>query len=104
MLLVLPKGLPTFPKTAGNWTRPDKVWQCNTPDDPITCCDMVLAIHPTMADPLPIVTKLALPLLRGPKAKSLDIRKADWPTVNADLAQWLEVNSSAASSSLKGNF
>ena len=26
MLLVLPKGIPTFQSAAGNWTRPDNVW------------------------------------------------------------------------------
>ena len=50
---------------------------------------MVPAMRPPMADHLPIVTELALPLPRAPEAKALDFRQADWPEVNADLAQRL---------------
>ena len=46
MLLALPKGIPTLQTSAGNWTRPDNVWHCNTPEDPIQWCDTVPAICP----------------------------------------------------------
>lgn len=95
MLLVLPKGLPTFQTPAGNWTRPDNMWRCNTPDDPVTWCDVVPAICQPMADHLPIIVKLVLPLPKAPEAQSLDVRQADWPTVNIDLAQWLQDESPA---------
>ena len=90
MLLVLPKGLLTYQTAAGNWTRPDNVWRCSTPDHPITRCDMVSAMCPPMADHLPIVMELSLPLPRAPKIQALDFRQADWPEVNADLAQRLK--------------
>lgn len=44
MLLALHKGLPTYQSVAGNRTRPDNIWQCNTLDNPITCCKVVPAI------------------------------------------------------------
>jgi Endonuclease-reverse transcriptase len=34
MLLALPKGKPTLQMLAGNWTRPDNVWWCNTRTTP----------------------------------------------------------------------
>ena len=89
MLLALPKGIPTYQTAAGNWTRPDNVWRSSSPDDPISRCDVVPAMRPPMADHLPIVTELALPLPRAPEAKALDFRQADWPEVNADLTQRL---------------
>ena len=96
MLLALPKGIPTFQTAARNWTRPDNVWRYNTPDDPVIRCDVVPAIRPPMADHLPIVVELAMPLPRAPEAKTLDFRQADWPTVNLDLAQRLRDESPAA--------
>ena len=92
MLLALPKGLPTYQTAAGNWTRPDNVWCCSTPDDPITRCDVVPAMCPPMADHLPIVTELSLLLPRAPEIQVLDFRQADWPEINADLAQRLKDN------------
>ena len=87
MILALPKGLPTYQTSTGNWTRPDNVWRCSSPDDPIICCDVLPAIQPLVADHLPIITELALPLPRAAKPPTLDFRQADWPKVNADLAQ-----------------
>ena len=95
MLLALPKGLPTYQTAAGNWTRPDNVWCCSTSDDPITRCDVVPAMRPPMADHLPIVTELSLLLPRAPEIQALDFRQADWPEINADLAQRLKDNSPA---------
>ena len=96
MLLALPKGLPTFQTAAKNWTRPDNVWQCNTPDNPIICCEVVPAICPPMADHLPIVVELAMLLPRAPEAQTLDFRQANWFTVNLNLAQQLQDESPAA--------
>ena len=90
MLLALPKGIPTYQSAAGNWTRPDNIWRCNTPDDPIMRCDVVPAIRPPLADHLPIITILDLPLPRIPESCSLDFRQANWIQVNEDLAQRLE--------------
>ena len=65
MLLALPKGKPMLQMSAGNWTRLDNVWRCNTLDDPILCCDTVPAIHPPPANHLPIITILDLPFPRS---------------------------------------
>ena len=90
MLLALPKGIPTFQSAAGSWTCPDNVWRCNTPDDPIARCDVIPAIRPPLADHLPIITILDLPLPRVDMPHSLDFRQANWIKVNEDLAQRLE--------------
>ena len=90
MLLTLPKGLLTYQTAAGIWTRLDNVWRCSTPDDLITRCDVVPAMCPPMADHLPIVTELSLLLPRAPEIQVLDFRQADWPEINADLAQRLK--------------
>ena len=62
MLLVLPKCIPTYQTAVGNWTRPDKVWRSSSPDNLISRCKVVPAMRLPMADHLPIVTELALPL------------------------------------------
>lgn len=92
MLLALPKGIPTYQSSTGNWTRPDNVWRCNTPDDPILRCDVVPAIRPPLADHLPIITVIDMPLPRIPEARSLNFRQANWIRVNEDLAQRLEAD------------
>ena len=96
MILALPKGLPTFETTAGNWTRPDNVWHTNTADDPITCCDVLPVICPPLADHLPIITILNLPLPRSSAPKTLNFCQADWPLVCAKLDQHLRTESPAA--------
>ena len=93
MLLALPKGLLTYQTSTGNWTRPDNVWRCSSLDDPIIQCDVLPAIWPPMADHLPIIMELALPLPRAAEPPTLDFRQADWPKVNADLAQQLKKSS-----------
>ena len=86
MILALPKGLPTYQMATGNWTRPDNIWRCSSPNDPIIRCDVLPAIQPPMANHLPIITELALPLPRAFEAPTLDFRQADWSKLNADLA------------------
>jgi hypothetical protein len=82
MLLALPKGKPTLQTSAGNWTRPDNVWRCNTLDDPIICCNTVPAIRPPLADHLPIITILDLPFPRASLTPSLNFRMAEWTGIN----------------------
>ena len=77
MLLALPKGIPTLQTPTGNWTRPDNVWRNNTPDNPIVCCDTVPAICPPLADHMPIITILDLPLPRSSAATTLNFRAAN---------------------------
>ena len=96
MLLALLKGLPTYQTATGNWTRPDNIWRCSSPDDPIVRCDVLPAIQPPMADHLLIITELSLPLPQASATPMLDFRQADWAKVNADLAQCLDENSPAA--------
>jgi hypothetical protein len=95
MLLALPKGIPTLQTPAGNWTTPDNVWRNNTPDNPIVCCNTVPALWPPLADHIPIIMILDLPLPCSLLSKSLDYRTADWLAVNPDLAQHLETESMA---------
>ena len=90
MLLTLPKGIPTFQLAAGSWTRPDNVWHCNTPDDPIARCDVISAIRPPLADHLPVITILDPPPPRVDEPHTLDFRQANWIKVNENLAQRLE--------------
>ena len=61
-------------------------------------------MHPPMADHLPIVMELSLPLPRAPEVQVLDFRQADWPKVNADLAQRLEEMSPTVHISTKEEF
>jgi hypothetical protein len=95
MLLSLLKGIPTFQAPSGNWTRPDNIWHSNTPDNLFVCCDMVPAIHPPLADHLPIITILDLPLPCSAATKALNFRDTDWLAINADLLSGLEANSLA---------
>jgi Endonuclease-reverse transcriptase len=95
MLLSLLKGIPTFQAPSGNWTRPDNVWRSNTPDNLFVHCNMVPAICPPLADHLPIITILDLPLPHTAAAKALNFRDTDWPVINADLLSRLEANSPA---------
>jgi hypothetical protein len=104
MLLALPKGIPTLQTPTGNWTRPDNVWRNNTPDNPIARCDTVPAIRPPLADHMPIITILDLPLPRSSAAKSLDFRAADWPTISNALAQQFEAKSPAVHIKSKEEF
>ena len=90
MLLAPPKGIPTFQSAARSWTRPDNVWRCNTPDDPIARCDVIAAIRPLLADHLPVITILDPALPRVEKPHTLDFRQANWIKANEDLAQHLE--------------
>jgi hypothetical protein len=87
MLLALPKGIPTLQTPTGNWTRPDNIWYNNTLDNPIVCCNTVPAIRPPLADHMPIITILNLPLPQSSAAKLLDFRVANWPSINAALTQ-----------------
>lgn len=99
MHLALPKGIPTFQSTAGNWTRPDNVCRCNTPDDPISRCDIVPVICPPLPDHLPIITILDLPFTRVaklhvvPPPNGLECASGkilNWPP----LTTWREVRAS----------
>ena len=95
MLLSLPKGVPTLQTPAGNWTWPDNVWWSHTPEDPIQRCDTVPAIRPPLADHLPIVTILDLPLPRSASLPTLNSRMADWDKINKALSPRLDAESPA---------
>ena len=104
MLLALPKGIPTYQSAAGSWTRPDNVWRCNTPDDPILRCDVVPAIRPPLADHMPIITIVNMPCPRAAEAHALDFRQANWIKVNEDLTQQLESGLPPAKFTSKNDF
>jgi hypothetical protein len=85
MLLALPKGIPTFQTNTGRWTRPDNVWRADTQADPIQRCDVLPNIRPPLADHMPIITVVDLPLPRVAPQQTLDFRAADWPTISDNL-------------------
>ena len=87
MVLALPKGTPTFQTLARNWTWPDNVWRCNTFDNPIIHCEVILAIHPPLADHMPVITILDLLFTRSSAPQLLNFRSGDWPTINNTLRQ-----------------
>lgn len=89
MFLALPKGIPTFQSMTGSWTCPDNVWRSNTLDDPIAWCDVIPAIWPLLADHLPVITILDMPLPRVVELHVLDFRQANWIKVNEDLTHHL---------------
>jgi len=95
MLIALPKGSPTFQTNTGHWTRPDNVWQANTQADPIQRCEVLPNICPPLADHMPIITVVDLPLPRVAPPHLLDFRSADWPSVNAALEARLSAESPA---------
>jgi hypothetical protein len=74
----------------GNWTRPDNVWCSNTLDNLLIHCDTIPTICPPLADHMPIVIILDLPLPHPAAAKVLDFRAADWSTINDALTAQLE--------------
>ena len=95
MVLVLPKGILTLQTAAGNWTRPDNVWWCNIPEDPIQWCDTVPAIHPPLADHLLVITILDLPLPRTSSLPTLNFQMANWDKINELLGPRLKVETPA---------
>jgi hypothetical protein len=95
-LLALPKGIPMLQTPAGNRTRPDNVWCSNTPDNPIICCDMLPMLCPPLANQLPVIIIIDLPLPWAMAMRSLDFRAADWQTVCSELYTRLKVEPPAA--------
>ena len=95
MLLALPKGIPTLQASSGNWTRPDNMWRCNTVDDPVLRSDVVPAIWPPLADHLPIITILDLPIPRSSSPPSLNFRLAKWTGINEELTYRLSTETPA---------
>ena len=104
MLLALLKGIPTLQTAAGNWTRPNNVWRCNTPEDPIQRCNTVPAIWPPLADHLPIITILDLPMPRLTSPPTLNFRMADWSKVSSALGPRLEAETPAMHITSKDEF
>jgi endonuclease/exonuclease/phosphatase family metal-dependent hydrolase len=104
MFLALPKGIPTFQTNAGRWTRPDNVWRTSTQTDPIQRCDVIPNIRPPLADHMPVITVVDLPLPRSAAPQSLDFRSADWPAINKALKIRLAAESPAARICTKDKF
>jgi hypothetical protein len=104
MILALPKGIPTYQTSAGRWTRPDNVWRNNTQNDPILRCDVLPNIRPPLADHMPIITVVDMPLPRSVTLQSLDYRAADWPVVNNKLKHRLNTESPAVRIRTKEEF
>src|SRR5882724_2199808 len=95
MVLVLPKGIPTYQTCTGNWTRPDGVWCTSSPDDPIIRCDVLPYIRPPAADHMPVIIVVDLPLPRSAVLPMLDFRNGDWPKISDALKRKLDSESPA---------
>ena len=89
MVLALPPGIQTYESTTSNWTHPDNIWSNNQPDSPITICDVNPSIHPLLADHLPILLMLDLPIHRASMSPTLDMFLTDFNTVNTKLSALL---------------
>ena len=89
MLLALPKGIPTFQTSTGRWTHLDNIWHTNMQVDPIQRCDVIPNILPPLADHMPIITVINLPLPRVVSQVTLNYRAVDWLTINEVLDERL---------------
>ena len=102
--MVLPKGLPTFQTCTGCWTCPDDIWHTNVQANPIQCCEVLPNICPPLADHMPIIMVVNLPLPQVTSPPLLDFHSADWPSVNGTLDARLLVESLAVHIQAKEEF
>ncbi|KNZ72297.1 hypothetical protein J132_04091 [Termitomyces sp. J132] len=77
MELALPPELPTFQSAGDRWTWPDNVWHTHSDVDPIISCDIVPSLCPSLADHLPIVTEVELPVPCTSSPPSKDFCQVD---------------------------
>ncbi|KNZ73638.1 hypothetical protein J132_10538 [Termitomyces sp. J132] len=93
MELTLPPGIPTFQSLADNWTRPDNIWQSHANTDPIIFCDVDVSLRPSLADHLPVITKVELSIPRSPTMSAHDFHSADWRIFHKALTERLHTTS-----------
>ncbi|KNZ77678.1 hypothetical protein J132_04497 [Termitomyces sp. J132] len=95
MELALPPGIPTLQTSANRWTRPDDVWRTHSDVDPIIFCDVDASLRPSLADHLPIITEIELPVPRSSTPPSRDFRAVDWTAFSEALTEQLNSRSPA---------
>ena len=77
---VLPLGVPTYESAAGNWTRPDNVWQSNNPLNLVISCNTKPSLQLLRADHLPIITALDLSIPHTTSFPTRNMRNTDFTT------------------------
>lgn len=86
MTMALPPNTPTYETVTGNWTRPDNVWRSANNESPITRCNVDASIRPPLADHLPIITVLDLPIPRSETTPTRNLREADFAELTKSLS------------------
>ena len=104
MVLALPPGIPTLETVSGNWTHPDNVWHAHSDTDPVISCDVNAALRPPLADHLPIITIIELPISRTSSPPSPDFQDVDWAEFNTSLSSALDLRSPAQAITTKAEF
>jgi len=95
MELIFPPGIPTFETVTHNWTRPDNVWLSHHGLNLIHTCNTDPTLRPILADHLPIITIVDLPLDRAPVKNLPNFHKIDFAEFNKSLRTHLEHDSPA---------
>jgi hypothetical protein len=93
MRMALPPGIPTLEASStGNWTRPDNVWYSNNNTDLFVSCDVSPSLRPPLADHLPIISVLNIPLKRALAPPSRNFRGTNWNDFQTNLSQRLSAH------------
>lgn len=104
MDLSLPAGVYTYCSAAGNWSRPDNVWRSHHDVDPIVSCNVEPKLLPPIADHLPIVTVIELPIARSASAPSPNFHDVEWDKFEETLGDALTRHSPAVKINSKAEF
>jgi hypothetical protein len=104
MDLALLAGIPTFETVAHNWTRPDNVWISHQALNLITSCDTDPSLRPVLADHLPIISILDMPIARSPPKPAYNFKAIDFEKFNDALHARLSHDSPAQHIETKPQF
>jgi len=95
MELILPPGTPTYETSTHNWTRPDNVWLSHHSLNLVISCDTNPSLHPVLADHLPVITIIDMPVARAPPKSLPNFQDFDFTDFNKALHSRLQHNSPA---------
>ena len=73
-----PPGTSTLQTLADCWTHPDNIWKSASNLDPVVFCNIVALLHLMIADYLPIVFVVELPIPHTTAMPSKDFYSIDW--------------------------
>jgi hypothetical protein len=104
MDLALPMGIPTLETAAHNWTRPDNVWISHQALNLIISCDTDPSLRPALADHLPIITIIDMPIARSPPKLAPNFKVVDFEKFNTALLTRLNQDSPAQLITTKPQF